>query len=162
MQHDQSEWKKEYLDDHDRIPILKVDSHQLTRGFQLGHRYDSPTPCRTLVAANQWADNVAKFGLGRLRLSKDQLESPLVKSVGKVMHLGGMRFYFSLHGKTCDHSVTKNVWQAIDKELQVRAQTKARQGAMFRASGYVLRALRAVPFKGPRWRLLLGLGNAHT
>ena len=133
---EQPEWREDYFDQDNNMPIFKVDSYQLRQDLSLGHRYETATPCTLLVEANQWADNVTAFCLGRLEQAGTTVPSPLIKPAGSIEHPGGLRFYLSLQGKTCDRDITKNIWQAVDEELRVRAASKAQQGLLHRAQQY--------------------------
>ena len=96
-------WKPLYEDRHEAMVSIKVDSHQLNTSFEHTGRYENITPCKLVVVANQWADNVASFAMGTLKVRQPAGISyaghGAVPYPKKVLHPGGLCFYF-----TCNKS----------------------------------------------------------
>jgi hypothetical protein len=59
-------WRSDYWDLHQKRFFVKVDSHQLSRTFAKGERYENVKPNTCIFSMNQHADNAACFMLWTL------------------------------------------------------------------------------------------------
>ena len=121
-------WSKKYWDDHETLPILKVDSHQLQENglsMKRNPRYPNLTPNLFLLNCNHHADICAGLMMQPHFVKKNV---PLKIT----MPDSNLRFSIVWGGKGIDKHVSEFAHKMIQDERVKRLKNKDTQGLLWR------------------------------
>jgi len=152
-------WRKDYCDNNSKIPIFKVNSHQLNKtgeNFNKTKRCLKLTPNLSLLNMNHHADEGAE--LGHILYQKEAT----LKNVHLRNPPSALRFFYSWEGATVDTHISEFIKYKIFNERLDRLKTKKIQGLLWRSMEHVSATWEELGYhKG--WRSpLMGLSKTHT
>jgi hypothetical protein len=160
VEDEEIQWRREYLDENERQPIVLVDSHQYDdHGRFVSKKYKKPSPCRFFVKMNEVADKMVMMAL------HEKFNNPMSKvSTPEDINYppGGFRFNITIDGNTVDGDTPLAIRKRGHQTFLNRAMKKEKQGHLLRIAEKTNLTPKIVGMRGSLSRVLRHLATSHS